>query len=338
MIAATTLLDAAESAARALAAAGIESGLVGLALLMVAALRRWPAPLRSGIMGVALLAFATILLPDSWRRSLPAGAPFPAGFSLDDAVPSPWLLAALGVWGVGSAFQLARLLVARRRLGREVASAAERPAGPLALEVRRAAAALSIRPPRVVVAAGAHAPFLAGPLRPTLVVPERWSEVAGPAEIRLALVHELAHLARRDLAWIELAAWLSVCWWWHPVFWLVVSRLRSAQEDACDDLALIVERSERRRYCEVLLRWATGEHRGSAAFQPASLGMHGVERRVRRLLDPATRHHRRLSAVQVVGLAVLAALLLPGFRPAPPDEGHAAAHRARHLHLHPLSH
>jgi WD40 repeat protein/beta-lactamase regulating signal transducer with metallopeptidase domain len=48
------------------------------------------------------------------------------------------------------------------------------------------------------------------------------------------LVHELAHLARRDhwVRWIELFA--CALYWWYPLTWWVRNRLHSAEEECCD--------------------------------------------------------------------------------------------------------
>ncbi len=48
------------------------------------------------------------------------------------------------------------------------------------------------------------------------------------------LVHELAHLRRRDhwVRWLEFAA--SGLYWWNPVLWFARRELREAEEQCCD--------------------------------------------------------------------------------------------------------
>ena len=53
-------------------------------------------------------------------------------------------------------------------------------------------------------------------------------------EQRAILVHELAHLRRRDhwTNWFQLG--LLAIYWWNPVAWWAHSRARRAVEECCD--------------------------------------------------------------------------------------------------------
>ena len=48
------------------------------------------------------------------------------------------------------------------------------------------------------------------------------------------LVHELAHLRRRDhwVRWLELI--VAGLYWWYPLVWLACRRLQAAEEECCD--------------------------------------------------------------------------------------------------------
>lgn len=77
------------------------------------------------------------------------------------------------------------------------------------------------------------APLVWGWLKPVILLPEearKWS----PETVRLALLHELAHVHRLDL-------WASLLWmvakaiyWFHPLVWWLSARARDEQELACD--------------------------------------------------------------------------------------------------------
>jgi HEAT repeat protein/beta-lactamase regulating signal transducer with metallopeptidase domain len=102
----------------------------------------------------------------------------------------------------------------------------------------RAALRLGVRNHiQLLMSPGAPVPFGTGVLRPLVVVPpsaERWSD-----DRRLAvLLHELAHLRRRDFMAHLIAQAACAVYWFHPMVWLAARRVRAESERACDDLVL----------------------------------------------------------------------------------------------------
>src|SRR4029077_10579002 len=90
--------------------------------------------------------------------------------------------------------------------------------------------------PEVRVSDAPIGPFPVGPARPTLVLP-RWLCEPG-ARLDAVLLHELAHLARRDhwVMWFERAV-VTLFFFWPPVRW-VSRKLAEARELACDEHAI----------------------------------------------------------------------------------------------------
>ncbi len=80
-------------------------------------------------------------------------------------------------------------------------------------------------------------PLVWGLLRPVVVLPPEavgWDE----RESRLVLVHELAHVKRRDNLVQSLALLNCALHWFNPLTWIAERRLRIEQEKSCDDLVL----------------------------------------------------------------------------------------------------
>ena len=79
----------------------------------------------------------------------------------------------------------------------------------------------------------ATAPFVAGLFQPMIYLPRhcgRWEKET----LRMVLLHELGHVARRDL-WTNLAARLAcVIYWFNPLVWWLRSKLITQCEFACD--------------------------------------------------------------------------------------------------------
>ena len=99
------------------------------------------------------------------------------------------------------------------------------------------------------------------------------------AELRCVLVHELAHIRRRDhlVRWLE---WLAcTAFWWNPVAWWARRKLRAAEELCCDALALASSQVSPRAYARSLLRAIhLVSDRPSAAAPAFASTAHGRER------------------------------------------------------------
>ncbi|HEX4771209.1 MAG TPA: M56 family metallopeptidase [Bryobacteraceae bacterium] len=130
-------------------------------------------------------------------------------------------------------------------------------------------------------------PLTCGLVKPRILLP--MSAKAWTAATREAvLLHERAHIRRRDVLTHAVAHFVACLWWFQPLVWLLHRRLKAASEFACDAEAL---RSGIRPtdYASELLSIA----RNAAAFQvPASaIGMlqaSHLEQRVRTVLYPST--------------------------------------------------
>jgi RND family efflux transporter MFP subunit len=96
-------------------------------------------------------------------------------------------------------------------------------------------------------------PLLLGPLRPLVVLPADATARHSPAELRLMLAHELAHLRRGDLWWNWLPAAAQTLLFFHPLVWLAAREWRLAQESACDEAAVAATGASPARYGDMLL-------------------------------------------------------------------------------------
>jgi|GEM_PF-2413498 len=80
-------------------------------------------------------------------------------------------------------------------------------------------------------------PLTWGVFVPRIILPPsatEWSE----ERRRIVLAHELAHVGRQDW-FLQMCAELLRCFYWfHPLAWLAVARLRQESEQACDDAVL----------------------------------------------------------------------------------------------------
>jgi beta-lactamase regulating signal transducer with metallopeptidase domain/thiol-disulfide isomerase/thioredoxin/protocatechuate 3,4-dioxygenase beta subunit len=125
-------------------------------------------------------------------------------------------------------------------------------------------------------------------------------------ELRHILLHELAHLKRRDLEVHWLVEVLQVFHWFNPMLWFAFRQMRADRELATDALALSCAReSERTQYGETILKVLE-----SIARRPASSGLVGIAEGKaqiqQRLL--AIARHGRAKPWNLLALGIIAAL------------------------------
>ena len=103
---------------------------------------------------------------------------------------------------------------------------------------RRLAARIGLRRPvRLVLSHRREIPMTWGVLRPVVLLP---ADAVGWSEERLAvaLLHEFGHVRRRDCLTQLVARATCAVYWFNPLSWLALARVRVEQEQASDDLAL----------------------------------------------------------------------------------------------------
>ena len=153
-------------------------------------------------------------------------------------------------------------------------------------------------------------PMTWGAWRSVVLLPteaESW-----PTECRnIVLLHELAHVKRRDCLTQLLAQVACAMYWFNPLVWLAARRLRIERELACDDYVLAVG-TKASDYAAHLVEIA-GSFTAGGQLAPVTVGMacSQLESRVRAILDPGSKR-RRLSALSTLALSLLAiGLLVP---------------------------
>jgi beta-lactamase regulating signal transducer with metallopeptidase domain len=220
-------------------------------------------------------------------------------------------LAAL--WAAGAAWGLGRLFHGFRRvrgLARsfrvctdlEVQIVAERAASRVGL----------LRIPEIGSSPLVPVPLVVGLGRPRVILPESLLEELPPAELEAILLHEFAHVVRRD-PWVALAQRLAgALFWWCPLVHRLNRRLGELREDLCDNFVL--QHQGGRAFARLLVELA--ERLVAARALAGTVGLlepahGGLEGRIRRLLHKERDTMTTLTA-RGKGLAALFLVLTAG--------------------------
>jgi hypothetical protein len=147
-------------------------------------------------------------------------------------------------------------------------------------------------------------PALVGFWRPVILLPPGVVDGMSDGELRLILLHELAHVRRRDVLVNWLGTLVAVVHWPNPAAWWVMARMRFERELACDEFVLHAGRdaaggADRGAYARTIVRLAEalsvggggGEGAGGRVAVPAgAVGGVGI-------VEGRTQLQRRLQMI-----------------------------------------
>ena len=225
-----------------------------------------------------------------------------------------WIAWLALVWLTGTALML-------MRMARSVAGAERlrRSATPLRDEVmllliREACGKLGLaRRIRVVVTEKLSSPAVAGILLPTLMLPLSLMTTMPPEQLRLIVLHELAHIRRGDYLTNLFQLLAESLLYFNPSVWWISRQLRQEREACCDAMAIALAEGGRLDYARALAEVAERTLNALLAAAPAfadGKDRPGLADRVQRVLVPDYRPDLRLTWRALLGSLFLGGTLL----------------------------
>ena len=230
------------------------------------------------LVGIAAVPFAPSFQGSSSAMPLQRGVTLPGNWA--GAILDIWLAALLLI---GVRFAVGIWKVRKLKLESELLDPSELPfEAQLALAEFRANRQVQVcRSTRVRV------PTAIGFFKPSVLLPGWALTDLSEQELTTVLLHELAHLRRRD-DWTNLAQRiLGAVFFFHPAVWFVQRRLELEREMACDELVL-EKTGNRQAYAECLVSLAERSFaRRSLSMAQAIIGhAKSTALRLTRILGP----------------------------------------------------
>lgn len=233
-----------------------------------------------------------------------------------------WRMPAAETWLIGwsaiALLLLARLLRARERLVRLLASRQELVLG----EERELVDDLAQRAGCRRVVRLTRSDAIASPiamLRWEIVIPGATFARLNDEQRRTILAHELAHLQRRDPLWLTIAECCKALFFFQPLNVLAAAKMKETAEYLCDDAA-IVQTGDRQALAETLAELASTLSPMPARVAAMAEGGSNLVARVRRVLRAHTTPDLPLPIRWRIALAgvpiAIVAVLAPGVAPA----------------------
>ena len=229
--------------------------LVGMVWLLLRFLGRQNSGTRFAIWLLALLALVALPFLSGSQiagvDSLPS-----AGLSWKLNLSSAWAYYLFAAWGIGAGVSLIRLIAGLWRLREIRRQCVEVDLASIDPQVADLLSEFkSRRAVKLCVSSDVTAPAAIGFFRPAIVFPAGLLSQLSGDEIRVILLHELAHLRRWD-DWTNLGQKIvKAVFFFHPAVWWIESRLTLEREMACDDIVLAATSSPK-AYASSLISFA----------------------------------------------------------------------------------
>ena len=201
--------------------------LLSAGVLCLRFLRRQDAALRHLVCLAALASAAAVPLLAFWSPqwsfliSVPASAGVGSGGNTVGTGWASWPMALAAIWGIGT------VAMATRAVGGLF----------MLLVVRRRSIHFRSGDNAEIRIGDVSTPLTCGVMRPLILLPtsaREWDD----QRLRAVLLHESAHVRRRDCMAKYIAQGSRALLWWNPLAWMLVARLNHEQELACDDVVL----------------------------------------------------------------------------------------------------
>ena len=163
----------------------------------------------------------------------------------------------------------------------------------------------------------AGVPVVIGHARPVILIPIGMLAGMPANQIEAILLHELAHIRRRDYLANLLQTIVEGFLFYHPAIWWISSVIRTERENCCDDL-VVATSGNAHEYAAALAALEGNRCTQNEAALAATGG--NLVKRVHRLLYPQESPRAALAPVLSAGiLAITAALTLTAWQSKPPQ-------------------
>lgn len=130
-----------------------------------------------------------------------------------------------------------------------------------------------------------------GVFRPFILLPLSLVSELEPEELEAIILHEMAHLFRRDHLWNALQTLLTQLFFYHPLLYWLGRQMDKEREYACDDL--VTGQIDRKQYAQSLVRAAQYSITHKKQFVMQAQGKSHFTQRIQRIFIPAVEKRSR---------------------------------------------
>jgi bla regulator protein blaR1 len=267
----------------------LEGGLIALLAGAALRVRRRSSGIRFAVWFSALIAIAVLPMLNTLHSAPIAGS---AAAHSAITLPGSWAVYLFGAWALIATVSLSRVFASLRHLRALRKSCVPVDRARLDAAIRATLSEGNAQQVSLCTSDKVQVPTAIGFFKPAVVIPAWLLDDLSAEELNQIVLHELAHLRRRD-DWTNLIQQVvKALFFFHPAVWWIEKKLSLEREMACDD-AVLAATAQPRAYAECLAHLAERTFirraliRKGVALAQAALGrMRHTSLRVAQILNP----------------------------------------------------
>jgi len=144
-------------------------------------------------------------------------------------------------------------------------------------------------------------PVVVGILKPAILVPFGLLTNLPPHEVEAILIHELAHIRRRDYFFNLLQCFVDIIFFFNPAILWISSLIRNERENCCDDIA-IHQTKNKKQFIQALVSFHQYNLSASKYAMPFADNKNRLLNRVQRIINNNSNH--TLNSAEKIALVV----------------------------------
>jgi cytohesin len=167
--------------------------------------------------------------------------------------------------------------------------------------------------PKVWLAEGIGQPFVWGLVRGGIYLPANFAKANNAEHRKGVLGHELSHIVRFDAAVNLLQVMAQAVFWFHPFVWWANRKIRAEREKCCDEMTIARLGAKAQDYSDAIVNVLVSEHESTRSVPSLAVAgpVKNIEERIKTMLRPGKKFHKRPSLITVTVVLLLALLIVP---------------------------
>ncbi len=141
-------------------------------------------------------------------------------------------------------------------------------------------------------------------IKPIIIIPTKLLVECNLIHLKYILLHELAHVKRKDIFINYIVSFLCIIYWFNPLIWYGFHKMREDREICCDSLTLsVLSEEEVTNYGFTIIKLA--EISLKAPYLPAVAGIINKKSKIKRRIIMIKLFKKNSYRISAIALAVL---------------------------------